>query len=207
MNELSLSDQSIIKETDKLLQMGRQTIEQGIKVGKLYKEKKSHPNHGEWMPWVEVNLPVAINWTQKIIKLADNEDLVNASSNTHLTGITQALKFIREEEAKDRPPKQERKVQVKEKAPEDLYINSLLDQIQQLMKELENCKRDALQSINNAPPLWMRIGNQVGCKETKAKYLIKVAKKELNIVGIISHYDDHEAINQRIYDHIVGSLG
>ena len=60
-------------------------------------------NHGEWMPWVEENLSVTANWTSQIIKLADNENLIEGNSTSLVNSITKALKFIREEESKNKP--------------------------------------------------------------------------------------------------------
>jgi len=104
-------DQQVKDETAVLNQMRTQTIEQGIKVGKLYKEKKSsiHKSGGNWSKWVDEKIGKSLSWSDSLIKLSDNESLIHSLSKTSepLIGITQALKFIRKEEAKNKPPKHE----------------------------------------------------------------------------------------------------
>lgn len=83
-------------------QDSRSAIERAIQVGEKLAEAKSQVSHGEWIPWVEKNLPFGRIQAAKYMRVYENRDkLPNETSSIHLA---EAVSLLSEPRPK---PKQE----------------------------------------------------------------------------------------------------
>lgn len=62
-----------------------------IRIGELLFEQKSSMKHGEWIPWVELNLPFDRTQASRYMKVHKERDRLNDESTQHLTGAIASL--------------------------------------------------------------------------------------------------------------------
>ena len=69
----------------------KRSIERAIRVGELLSEQKSELNHGEWIPWVEENLPFDRRQASNYMRVFSNQHELNGNSTSHLAEAVQML--------------------------------------------------------------------------------------------------------------------
>ncbi|WP_299356066.1 DUF3102 domain-containing protein [uncultured Shimia sp.] len=91
-----VTDRAIIEAAQAFVREAESVVVRGVKLGHMLNERKRDTPHGQWTPWVEENLPFGISFAQKLMKLADNEQVItsNAASVPLLT-INDALAVAR----------------------------------------------------------------------------------------------------------------
>jgi len=62
-----------------------------IRIGEILTEQKTRIRHGEWIRWVEENLPFDRTQASRYMKVYHNRDRLNDESPQHLTGAMAAL--------------------------------------------------------------------------------------------------------------------
>ncbi len=88
-------------------------IERAIRIGELLSEQKSSMKHGEWIPWVEENLPFLRQQAGKYIRAFTHRRTLNGTSTFHLEG---AISFL----ANPRPAPKEQEEPCGEEGEEDV---------------------------------------------------------------------------------------
>lgn len=90
-----LSATAIINEIKDLHELAigyaKQSIDKAIRIGELLTEQKSKLEHGQWIPWVEENLPFNRTQAWKYMNVFENKELPDVHSSEHLTEAVQML--------------------------------------------------------------------------------------------------------------------
>lgn len=87
-------------------------LQNAILIGEILNRKKKELSHGQFLPWIESNLPFSRMTANKYMRLFENkEKLPNVNSGLHLT---EALKILSDSE------KDEKEINPKRK-PEEMY--------------------------------------------------------------------------------------
>jgi len=66
-------------------------LSKSILLGELLSQQKDSLKHGEWIPWVESNLPFKRVQAAKYIRVFANRELLNEQSTVHLEGAIDSL--------------------------------------------------------------------------------------------------------------------
>lgn len=74
-------------------QQSTSLMETWIRKGELLCNAKSQLNHGEWIPWVEDNLPFDVRQSQKYMRIYSSRKELNTNSNSHLA-IDEAVQML-----------------------------------------------------------------------------------------------------------------
>ncbi len=85
-----------IREINKLYQeiesAGKVMIDKAIRIGELLSEQKDSMKHGEWIPWIEDNLPFGRKQVAAYMRVFSNKgELANVTSGLHLTDAISAI--------------------------------------------------------------------------------------------------------------------
>lgn len=84
-----------IREIQKLYQeiesAGKVMIEKAIRIGELLTEQKAFVGHGEWIPWIDENLPFDRRQASKYIRAYTHRKTLNGTSSSHLTDAIASL--------------------------------------------------------------------------------------------------------------------
>ncbi len=84
-----------IREINKLYQeieaAGKVMIDKAIRIGELLSEQKASMKHGEWIPWVEENLPFDVREGQNYMRVFAHKEELNAKPVSHLKGAIASL--------------------------------------------------------------------------------------------------------------------
>lgn len=80
-------------------------LEKAVQIGKLLTEQKTELAHGDWIPWIEANLPFQQRTAQYYMKVHARRGELKNASDAHLT-LSMAYKLLEEprEEEPDPPP-------------------------------------------------------------------------------------------------------
>ncbi len=70
---------------------GKVMIDKAIRIGELLAEQKAAVGHGDWILWVEANLPFERKQASKYMRVYANQSSLNESSSTHLAGAIASL--------------------------------------------------------------------------------------------------------------------
>jgi hypothetical protein len=63
----------------------KKTMAEVIEQGRDLCEQKAELKHGEWIPWVEENMPIGIDQAGKYMRIFKNQHELNSHSDTNLT--------------------------------------------------------------------------------------------------------------------------
>ena len=84
-----------IREINKLYQeieaAGKVMVDKAIRIGELLSEQKASMKHGEWIPWVEDNLPFGRSESANYMRVYSRQDELNVQPVAHLKDAVKAL--------------------------------------------------------------------------------------------------------------------
>ncbi|TGK45437.1 DUF3102 domain-containing protein [Leptospira bouyouniensis] len=87
-------------------------LQNAILIGEILNRKKKELSHGQFLPWIESNLPFSRMTANKYMRLYENKDkLPNVNSSLHLT---EALKILSDSSGKE-------KIVNTSKKPQEIY--------------------------------------------------------------------------------------
>ena len=98
MATTSLSATGRIKEITSLhdlaMKESQSAVLRAIRIGELLTEQKTELQHGEWIPWVEENLPFGREQSARYMRIYSNRDvLANVTCMSHLP-MNQAIQML-----------------------------------------------------------------------------------------------------------------
>ncbi len=70
---------------------GKVMIDKAIRIGELLVEQKEALEHGDWIPWVEDNLPFERGQAARYMRVYENRKELNVSSTIHLMDAVKSL--------------------------------------------------------------------------------------------------------------------
>jgi Protein of unknown function (DUF3102) len=88
---------------DEIRQLGKQTVEGIVEIGRLLTEVKARLPHGQWLPWLEANTIVSARQSQRYMRLTSATLAGKYDSTSHLT-IEGALQAIADQREPNRHP-------------------------------------------------------------------------------------------------------
>ena len=99
-----------IREINKLYQeieaAGKVMIDKAIRIGELLSEQKSSMKQGEWIPWVEANLPFKKRQASSYMRAFIHRKTLKGQSTAHLEGaiasLMQSKEITKNEDTNDR---------------------------------------------------------------------------------------------------------
>ena len=71
------------------------TLEKAIRIGELLAEQKAELGHGEWLPWVEENLPFTDRTARNYMRAYESRDRLKTEIVSDLTGAYRLLEESR----------------------------------------------------------------------------------------------------------------
>ena len=92
----------------------RVSVEKAIRIGELLTEQKAELEHGQWLPWVEDNVPFTSRTAEKYMRLHEQRDSGKIESGSNLTSAYRAIGLLAEPE----PVPQEETLPAVEAMPE-----------------------------------------------------------------------------------------
>ena len=105
----------------------RTSVEAAVRIGKLLSEQKAELAHGEWLPWIEANLPFTDRTAQKYMRVYEGrpalpEGKSEPGSDLSLTAAYRAIGVLAEPSEPDpepeaEPPAPKREVLIPEVVP------------------------------------------------------------------------------------------
>jgi len=150
----------------KAVETARSVVEDSIRIGELLTEAKKKVKHGEWLAWIEGNMPFSQPTASRYIKLFENRSQIihtlQTVNNLSLRGALQLLTAREEEpeekaakpEPENKTPKKEEKpkkeevkhveAEVVEPEPEAQSQEELLEKVSKLTEENEILKQELL---------------------------------------------------------------
>ena len=81
-----------------ILTTARTTLDKAIRIGQLLTEQKASLKHGEWLPWVEANLPFDRRTATNYMAVYSKREMVS-----HLDNPTDAYRLLAEPKVTERP--------------------------------------------------------------------------------------------------------
>jgi len=106
--DLALPDlaQAIDREHQAAIGAFRATLAHAIRCGELLLKAKAQMDHGQWLPWIKENLTLKPRQCQGYMRLAQNQEALNAQATAHLT-IDGALALLAESNGPSTSPFEE----------------------------------------------------------------------------------------------------
>ena len=80
----------------------RMSLKAAIEIGRLLNEQKAELAHGEFTPWVEVNLPFTMRTAQRYMRAYQRRDEIAKSDNVSV--LTEAYRLLEAPRAREEPP-------------------------------------------------------------------------------------------------------
>ncbi len=72
----------------------RTSVEKAVRIGELLGEQKAELKHGEWLPWVEANLPFTEDTAQRYMRVFNDRGLLENRNVRYLTDAYRALGIV-----------------------------------------------------------------------------------------------------------------
>ena len=76
---------------DLAMKESQSAVSRAIRIGELLTEQKAELQHGEWIPWVEENLPFGIDQAGNYMRVYRNQDKLNSEPVRNLKEAVQML--------------------------------------------------------------------------------------------------------------------
>ena len=105
MNNIATANRinEIITLHGEILDLGRTALDKALRIGELLTGIKDEVKYGEWLPWVEENLPhISERSIQRYMSLYRRRDLLNTPSVADLT-LTGACEIITQKRIEEMP--------------------------------------------------------------------------------------------------------
>jgi len=85
-----------------ILTTARTTLDLAIRIGQLLAERKASLKHGEWLPWIEANLPFSQPTAFRYMRCFERRDDIKLFSVNNLE-LTDAYRLLAEPKVTERP--------------------------------------------------------------------------------------------------------